>query len=138
MATDNEADRKIAPHDFLGRLFPTSPWALTSILDGKIGTCNDRTTAESWISRENGHANLYFNVNEVRPDLIGRPSKEDIVAARGVHVDIDPRQGIDIVSEQQRLLSLLNAFPIPAPIIIFSGGGYPCDCGLWNCCFPLH
>jgi hypothetical protein len=114
----------ITPVEFLERLYPNSPVALTSILDGKVGTCNDRAKAEGWIAMANGHRNLYFNVNEARPSLIGRPSKEDIVAAHGAHLDVDPRKGAEIVSEQRRLLSLFHAFPIPAPVIIFSGGGY--------------
>ena len=121
---EHDSANKVSPIDFLRHLSPNGPWALASILDGKVGTCNDRAKAEDWIAMENGTRNLHFNLNEIRPGLVGRPKKADIAAARGFHIDIDPREGADLVGEQRRILATLLAFPIPAPVIIFSGGGY--------------
>src|SRR6185312_12758030 len=93
--------------------------------------------AESWIARHNGHSNLYYNPNAVRPGLSGRASKADIVSVRFVHVDIDPRKGLSGTSlqeEQQRLLGLLRGVPLEPSVIIFSGGGFN---ALWALEEPL-
>lgn len=110
--------------EFLAKLHPNAPWALTSILDGTVKTCNDRAEAEGWIAEKNGHWNVYYNHNIIRQGLKGRAKKKDIIAVQAVHVDIDPVEGADIANEQQRLLGMLLGFPIPPSVIVFSGGGY--------------
>ena len=83
----------IRPEEFLDHLHPNSPWALTSILDGTVETCNDRAGAEGWLDRVNGHRNAYYNPNIVRQGLRKRAKKADIIAAQVIHVDIDPIEG---------------------------------------------
>lgn len=115
--------------DFISNFHPNGPWAVVSILDGEIASCNNQNEAEAFIAEANGHKNLYFNHNVVRRGLGKKKhtKREDIIAAAAVHVDIDPREGVsadELPSEQQRLLGTLLGFPVPPSVVVFSGGGY--------------
>ncbi|WP_274627592.1 AAA family ATPase [Arvimicrobium flavum] len=79
---------------------------------------------EKWVEARNGRTNVYFSVNEPRA---GAPhdklKKGDIVAARALHVDLDPRKDADLPSERQRLLSAVSEAAVQPTFAIDSGGG---------------
>lgn len=83
---------------------------------------------EAWIEQRQGRGlNLYFTLNEVRKNLDRRASKDDIVAVRAIHVDLDPAGGAaEFKAERKRLGSLLSEQVMPnAPptLTVDSGGG---------------
>ena len=83
----------------------------------------DVSAATAWAVTENDQGKgLYWTVNLVDEGLNKKARKDDIVAARFVHVDIDPPKGggvFDKVMTQAKLL----AHAVPPTIIIDSGGG---------------
>lgn len=118
---------------FLLWMQPEGPWALTAIHPERIGTetatfyPNEQDACRAWLEERNGKKNLYFHLNEVGGRLKNKASKEDMKAARWLHVDVDPRKDHDIPAEQARILKAFQEPPegIPAPTLItFSGGGY--------------
>ena len=67
------------------------------------------------LAAHQGTRNCYFHVNSLRPDCVNRKAKkEDIVAIRMLHVDID-----DVGA-----LSRIQSFAIEPTVTLFSGGGY--------------
>ena len=93
------------------------------------GSCNgrwfgtDSVAATNWAMIANNRGNnVYWTVNLVAEKLNKKPGKEDIVAPRYVHVDIDPPKdggALDKVLKQAELIAL----PVPPSLIIDSGGG---------------
>lgn len=84
---------------------------------------DDATAATEWALRatEKGH-NVYWTVNLVSEGCNKKPSKEDILAARFLHVDIDPPKGggsFDKLMTQATLVAL----SVPPSLIIDSGNG---------------
>lgn len=82
-------------------------------------------------------ANIYFSVGEPLKAVTKKMERADIKAVHYLHVDLDPRVGEDIPSEQARILNLLRNPPAPLPPptgIVFSGGGYQ---GYWLLDTPL-
>lgn len=79
---------------------------------------------EKWVEAHNGRANCYLSVNEPRA---GAPHsklrKGDIVAARALHVDIDPQGGAELVAERGRLQELLSQAGVRPTFAVDSGGG---------------
>ncbi|MCU0826831.1 MAG: AAA family ATPase [Tabrizicola sp.] len=79
--------------------------------------------------------NLYFALNEPRPDLVGGLGKlkeTDFAYLRGLAVDLDPREEVERepggwAAERERLLSLAQALtsngPCPASVAIDTGNG---------------
>jgi hypothetical protein len=79
----------------------------------------DSLAAAKWALNQNHKgAGVYFSVNLVRANLDKKPRKQDMRAARFVHVDIDP----PFVQEEVRK-RLLQASPPPS-FIINSGNGF--------------
>jgi hypothetical protein len=122
--------------DFLRNFRPGGPWVLTSIVpDGKISTRTfmaDQTNLLcEWLAGVNGHENVYFHVNATGDRRLNKKAtKEDIVSAEWLHVDVDPAPGRD----REQILAALNAFA-PAPnIILDSGGGYQ---AFWRLAEPV-
>lgn len=121
--------------DFLEKFRPNGPWHLAAINKDKNNTFlgkrfTDASEAEKWALNQNNNSyNLYFHVNPVKGSLEkGKAKKEDISTFEWLHVDIDPRVGEDLQSEQRRIQELLTSkLPeqVPEPsVITFSGGGY--------------
>lgn len=80
---------------------------------------------------------IYYHVNETPLSFTKRASKEDIVACPFLHIDVDPRDGKELVAERSRILSLLESPPADVPhptVIIDSGGGFQ---ALWKLESPL-
>jgi len=118
--------------EFLGRMYPDGPWALTAIaVDKKF--IETRTFAPSsedamyaWINAYNGKHNLYFHVNPVRTAVNKKAERTDIKAVCYFHVDMDAEGGKDLTAERERLLLQLTKkrpATIPEPTVIVSSGG---------------
>ena len=94
-------------------------------------TTKERTELRAWLQGRNGHANLYFSLNEPKPESecegkAGKLLERDVARIRGIAVDLDP-EGSDYNSERKRLLSLAQEWPdhflAPATAAIDSGNG---------------
>lgn len=120
------------PTEFLKAWRPEGPWLLCTIhpdrKEFKAKAFTDLGEAEHWIEERNGKVNLYFLVNSVIHATDTKPARENIASMDWLHVDIDPRAGEDLKTEQGRILGrLTNQLPkaVPPPTcIVFSGGGY--------------
>ena len=79
---------------FLEAWRPGGPWVLTAIpVEG--GATRTVTLAEpdavmTWVHDHRGSWNIYFTVNETYGPVRKKPSKQDIVAATGLHVGRRP------------------------------------------------
>lgn len=116
--------------EFLQQFRPGGPWTLTAIPveGGKLDTVTfsegSEEKIEAWLSDKSEDHNFYFSVNPTRGEVHKKASREDIEKVEYLHVDVDPRAGEDLESEQKRILQKLRDFkPIPT-CVIFSGGGY--------------
>ena len=79
--------------------------------------------AADWIVQENAKGyNLYWTVNIVREGLNKKPAKEDMRAARFVHVDVDPPKD-GSAFDRQGLLDTMEAMREPPSFVLDSGGG---------------
>lgn len=129
---------------FLERWQPDGPWVLTAITPDPPNrrridtrTFDNLHECQQWIDEYQGQRNIYFMVNPATRKLGKKAEREDVAALAWLHVDIDPRAGEDLDSEQNRALALLQnpAANIPPPtVIVFSGGGYQ---GFWKLRTPL-
>ena len=105
--SDFEAECAVA---FLLNFDPTGWHNLVAIHPEK-GTVAGRTFAPGlsgemadWIGRYNGTHNLYFTVNEPRPDAPdNKLKKADIGAVRAIYADVDPAKDADPDAERGRL-----------------------------------
>lgn len=106
--------------EFLREMFPAQPWHLVAISDTGVVTAatflpTDELAARNWIDDRQGKENIYFHVNNLRPDAANiKAKKKDIVSAGFLHVDID---NINAVAE-------LKAYDPQPTFVVFSGGGY--------------
>lgn len=83
----------------------------------------DSRAATPWALEYNqGGANVYWTVNPVRAGLHKKPRKNDIVAARFAHVDIDPPKDGSLWSKKAALDTLQGHHHAPS-FIIDSGNG---------------
>lgn len=134
ISTDNRAAL-----EFLRLYEPEGPWVLTCIstdrkgIDSQSFTPKQIPKLERWLEDYNGERNIYFHVNSTLGGSFRKARRENVKALDFLHVDIDPRAGEDIASEQSRCLGLLtDKLPegVPEPtFVIFSGGGYQ---GFWR------
>lgn len=120
---------------YIDALLPGAPIALAAIHpdDGTVEAANfppgGVSDAQKWIDERNGIHNVYFNPNEVRADLgrSSRAKKEDIVAVRVVHVDVDALDGESPSICKARTLKRLDdsdlALPGRPTAIVDSGNG---------------
>lgn len=83
----------------------------------------DAPAAAVWaVDRNEQGQNIYWSPNAVRPGLNKKARKEDVVAVRFAHVDIDkPRDGSAF--DKVAVAALLQAAPVPPSIVVDSGGG---------------
>ncbi|WP_375250422.1 AAA family ATPase [Sphingomonas sp.] len=83
----------------------------------------DAPAAAAWAADRNaGGANIYWSPNAVRPGLGKKARKEDVVAVRFAHVDVDPPKDGRAFDKQAAVAALRKAAPPPS-IIVDSGGG---------------
>lgn len=128
--------------EFLRVVYPSGPWMLTAIsVDKKrIDARSFAGDAESaavlaWLE-SHGDRNLYYSVNE--PIEAAREkrklSKTDVSRVHFLHVDVDPRAGEPVPTEQARILRQLESYKIRPTVLVFSGGGYN---ALWRLSSPI-
>ena len=133
--------------EFLQKWEPGGPWVLTAIstdrtqIDTATFECitpDEEEGVSTWINRFNGERNLYFHVNPCMTAMSRKASRADIASLNWLHVDVDPRAGEDLRTEQDRARSILtDKLPegVPEPtVVIFSGGGYQ---AFWKLQDPL-
>ncbi|WP_439396571.1 VapE domain-containing protein [Bradyrhizobium sp. PMVTL-01] len=136
--------------DFLRKMRPAGFWVLTAIeKEGKktkyIETRTFRpeewATCVDWLGHHHDcRRHLYWTVNPTMRELGGRGVKAGrahIQEMAFLHVDIDPRAGEDVASEQERIAALFTTLPqgLPPPtVIVFSGGGYQ---AFWRLTTPV-
>lgn len=127
---------------FLRLIYPTGPWMLTAISVDKKSiearTFSEQEAEHDIIAWLNLHKakNLYYSVNQPTDDAREKRklSKTDVHSVHFLHVDVDPRAGEDVESEQARILTQLTSYKIEPSFIIFSGGGYN---ALWKLDTPV-
>ncbi|MBT5239687.1 MAG: AAA family ATPase [Rhodospirillaceae bacterium] len=82
---------------------------------------------ESFITKHNGKKNLYFMVNEPRPDAPDKKlSKDDVALIHATQTDIDPVKGEPFKIERKRIdvaTQKLLGKKLPPSFVIHSGGG---------------
>jgi hypothetical protein len=75
----------------------------------------DHTAILAWLTERNGHQNLYFQVNPLRPEIAHKKAtKAEIAHAVTLHVDIDELDGLE----------RLRTFVLPPSAVACSGNGY--------------
>jgi hypothetical protein len=130
---------------FLQSIYPNSPVTITAILSdpnqrpanwprdaGKTftRTLTDGLTLKEWVaSAADAGVNLYYTANVLVGNHTKKPEKKDIVAAKCLYCDIDPRVGEPVEDEQRRILAEVRSFSPSPTAVVFSGGGYQC---LWR------
>lgn len=84
---------------------------------------DDAQAAAQWAVQENAKGyNLYWTVNIVRRGLDKKPNKDDMRAARFVHVDLDPpKDGGSF--DRRGLIETLEEMREAPSLIVDSGGG---------------
>lgn len=79
--------------------------------------------AATWAANRNAAgANIYWSPNAVRPGLDKKARKEDVVAVRYAHVDVDPPKDGRAFDKAAAVASL-HAADLPPSLVIDSGGG---------------
>src|ERR1019366_5355926 len=102
-------------------------------LDMQIGT-----PAQDFITEHDAN-NLYFTLNEVPECSDRKPKEADVIAIRGLALDMDPVAGRDLVAERKRIADLLGVnrpSRLPAPSIIINSGR--CNQYIWLFGEPLN
>ncbi|MEW4461322.1 VapE domain-containing protein [Roseibium algicola] len=114
---------------FLEDMFPGHPRHLVAISKrGHVEACTFQPFEDEdmfkWVDERQGVDNLYFHVNGLHQRVVNKKaSKEDVVSAHYIHVDIDDPDA------EERLLN----FALQPTAIVFSGGGYH---GYWKLVEP--
>lgn len=111
---------------------PTAPAEhLAVIMEGKaprVRTLHHGEVAAgiAWLSNLQGTHNCYYHANPLRDGVKDRKARrEDVSAARMLHVDIDDLTALEKIS----------SFTVAPSVVIMSGGGYQC---LWFLRKPVH
>ena len=77
-----------------------------------------------FVARRNAERRAcYYALNEVEAGLTKKATKGDIVAARGLHVDVDPPKDGSLF-DKSGALTQLRALPIQPSYIVDTGGGF--------------
>lgn len=111
----------------------------TEEIEGRTFSPNLWPDVFRWVEEWQGKRNLYFSVNEPRPDAPSRKlNKTQIGKLRALHLDIDPPKGasqspIDLELQREAILARIQEIQTHpenfATTIIDSGGGFQC---LWK------
>jgi hypothetical protein len=118
------------PVDFLRRLRPRGPWALTAIIpDGQTTTQTFDPDSESglraFVRQHNGTRNLYYSVNRTRKAMSKKAAKVDISAIEYLLADLDPKEDESAEAAKARYLAALETHEPKPTAIIDSGNGIP-------------
>jgi putative DNA primase/helicase len=85
--------------------------------------------ATNWAIKENANGrNIYWTVNIVAPGCNKKPKKDDMVAARYLHVDVDPPKDGSFF-DRDGVIEQMRNMRVPASFILDSGGGLQ---GFWR------
>src|SRR5262249_9506555 len=110
---------------------PGASWQLIAINKGKIEVEffdeSRMDAARAWIEHRNAHADIYFNINPLRPDYVARKKagKADVAAAAYLHVDVDPPKGVDVEAWRKAILKKIAELELPkATFAVDSGRGF--------------
>ena len=121
---------------FLQLLYPEGPWTLTAIEPDRKGitTQTFRLIEDimTWLDEQGAGRNIYYALNPLLGPVSKKAERENVMALAFLHVDLDPRAGEDLATEQARCFDLLRRPPegVLSPTgIVFSGGGYN---GIWK------
>jgi hypothetical protein len=113
----------------LRKLRPDGPWTLTAIepdgpgIDTKTFGPNTASDALAWLEARSGRMNLYYMVNPAMRPLSKKATKEDVLEAVAIWVDIDPKKGEDPAAARADAITRLMNYRVPPSIVIDSGGG---------------
>ena len=113
----------------LRKLRPDGPWTLTAIepdgpgIDTKTFGPNTASDALAWLEARSGRMNLYYMVNPAMRPLSKKATKEDVLEAVAIWVDIDPKKGEDPAAARADAIARLMNYRVPPSIVIDSGGG---------------
>lgn len=123
-------------YDFLCKMYPSGPWALTAIATDRkfIETRTFYPASEEqlfqWLELHNGQNNIYFHINEVRYAINKKAERTDVKSVNFFHIDLDVQPGEDQVAGVERCLrAVTKDLPkeVPPPsVIVASGGGIQC------------
>lgn len=95
-----------------------------------IDFSGDTTAAADWaIERNSEGFNVYFTVNRVRDGVNDKPSKDDIIAIRFGHVDVDPPKGCAAFTMEEREAAYDRLIAASPCTINWSGNGWQ---ALWR------
>lgn len=121
---------------FLNMIHPSGWWTLSAIpVEGIPGEkrvasrtfrAGDGQSVNAWLTKLGKDHNIYFHVAGTDRPLNNRLKRTDVHHVGWLHVDVDPRNGQDLKTEQARILEdIMNARGLPKPTcVLFSGGGY--------------
>jgi hypothetical protein len=88
-----------------------------------------------FVARSNAERRAsYYALNEVQAGLTKKAAKADIVAARGLHVDVDPPSD-GSPFDKYGALTQLRALPLQPSYIVDTGGGFQ---AIWLFNAPVH
>ena len=126
---------------FLALIYPEGPWKLTAIsvdkkaIDSRTFGPEDEDEAIKWLQLYEKR-NLYYSVNPPTQEArdLKKCEKVEVARVHYLHVDVDPRAGEDVESEQRRILEQLLTYRIEPTVVVFSGGGYN---ALWKLLEPI-
>ena len=145
MSTDSLQPNFSQSVAFLRLLYPSGPWMLTAISVDKKGidartfgddqTPPDEEEVLAWLNLHKNR-NLYYSVNQPTDSARDKRklSKTDVRRVHYLHVDVDPRAGEDVASEQERILRAIESYHVKPTFVVFSGGGYN---ALWKLASPI-
>lgn len=117
--------------EYLKTLDPAGPWTIVTMVpdvegaDGKTFTSDAAQDMAHYIETYQGQANVYYAVNEIKPDCHKKPTKADVRAIRATCADIDltATDAAGQKAELRRMLDNIAALPIQPTFTILSGGG---------------
>jgi len=127
------------------RSWSTGLWVLTAInpedksrLPTETFSAGEEESVLRWLDKYGSDHNIYFSVNPPSGRMTKKTTMADIAELAWLHVDVDPRAGEPLETEQARILSLFTdrrPTGVPEPtFVVFSGGGYQ---GFWRLQDPL-
>jgi hypothetical protein len=124
--------------EFLRRLKPEGPWALTAIEpDGPTTTrvLHNDEEVRAFVSEQNKTKNIYYSVNTPKPTITKKANKKEIICVDFLHVDVDPAKDETSEAFIERFLPVIQAYQPHPTAIVRSGNGIN---ALWRLAEPVE
>jgi hypothetical protein len=124
--------------EFLRRLKPEGPWALTAIEpDGPTTTrvLHNDEEVQAFVSEQNKTKNIYYSVNTPEPTITKKANKKEIICVDFLHVDVDPDKDETAKAFIERFLPVIQAYEPRPTAIVLSGNGIN---ALWRLAEPVE